>query len=189
MEAITLGTYDTPANLNIHIHQAKLNNFTSHPPPGIIFCHNLKGTVMKVQIALDKDVQMPRYSRVGDAAMDLRAHLPQGRMAIGVGRTKLVPTGIRIAVPEGHAALILPRSGLACKGITVMNAPGLIDSNYRGEIQVILHNAGDDTFVIENGDRIAQLLILPIPTIEWDAVADLDDTNRGAQGFGSSGVK
>lgn len=125
--------------------------------------------------------------RPGDAAADLpsavNAVLPPG------GRL-LVPTGFAIAIPEGFAGLVLPRSGLALNhGVTVLNAPGLIDSGYRGEVQVILHNTSDVSVEIERGQRIAQLLVLPVPALQLTMVDDLPvaPDDRGASGFGSSG--
>jgi len=100
----------------------------------------------------------------------------------------LVPTGFRIAVPEGHEAQVRPRSGLALRhGIVLPNAPGTIDSDYRGEIQVILLNAGREPFTVKRGDRIAQLVIAPIASAEWQEVEDLDSTVRGSGGFGHTG--
>ena len=136
---------------------------------------------------LDGQLEMPRYAYEGDAGLDLRSTQdavlkPFERMA--------VPCGIALAIPQGHAGFVLPRSGLAIKnGISIVNAPGLIDSNYRGEIKVILVNLDpNEDFVIRRGDRIAQLVILRVPSVELQPVAELEDTQRGAGGFGSSGV-
>ena len=103
----------------------------------------------------------------------------------------LVATGLAIALPEGYAGFVLPRSGLAAKhGISIVNAPGLIDSNYRGELKVILLNTDpNDSFAIEIGDRIAQLIVMPIPTINFEQVEELTESQRGESGFGSSGIR
>ncbi len=138
-------------------------------------------------LRLDADLDPPRRSRSGDAAADLPASTP---VTLAPGARALVPTGFAIAVPEGHAGLILPRSGLALHdGVTVLNAPGLIDSGYRGEIKVVLHNASSDPVEIERGQRIAQLLVIPVPSFRLDLVDELPDApdDRGVDGFGSSG--
>ena len=103
----------------------------------------------------------------------------------------MVATGLAIALPEGYAGFVLPRSGLAAKhGISIVNAPGLIDSNYRGELKVILlNNDPNDSFAIEIGDRIAQLIVMPIPTINFEQVEELTESQRGKSGFGSSGIR
>ena len=103
----------------------------------------------------------------------------------------MVATGLAIALPEGYAGFVLPRSGLAAKhGISIVNAPGLIDSNYRGELKVILlNNDPNDSFAIEIGDRIAQLIVMPIPTINFEQVEELTESQRGESGFGSSGIR
>jgi dUTP pyrophosphatase len=103
----------------------------------------------------------------------------------------MVATGLAIALPEGYAGFVLPRSGLAAKhGISIVNAPGLIDSNYRGELKVILlNNDSNDSFAIEIGDRIAQLIVMPIPTINFEQVEELTESQRGESGFGSSGIR
>ncbi len=136
---------------------------------------------------LDRTVAVPAKARAGDAAIDLPAC--EGGV-LRPGQRRLVPTGFAIAVPDGACALVLPRSGLALNhGVTVLNAPGLIDSGYRGEIKVVLVNHGDVDFVYERGQRIAQLLVLPVPELTLALVADLPPASddRGASGFGSSG--
>ncbi len=125
--------------------------------------------------------------RSGDAAVDLPA---RGPVTIELGCRSLVPTGFAIAIPPGWCGLILPRSGLALRhGLTVLNSPGLIDSGYRGELKVMLFNSGDEAVDIERGQRIAQLLVLPIPELTFEEVDELPPAidDRGDQGFGSSG--
>jgi dUTP pyrophosphatase len=137
--------------------------------------------------ALDTTAILPMYSREGDAGMDLRATCD---IAIAPGARAAIPCGFSMAIPQGFCGLVLPRSGLALKhGITVLNAPGLIDSNYRGEVQVILYNSDKHTtFDVNRGDRIAQLVIISAPHITFNSVDALASTSRGAQGFGSSGI-
>lgn len=135
------------------------------------------------------ELPLPTYGTKGSAAVDLCAAV-MSSVILQPGARELIPTGITIALPEGYEAQIRPRSGLAFKhGITVLNAPGTIDSDYRGEIQAILINHGQDLFKIERGMRIAQLLIAPYTRIEWELVTTLDaKTERGSNGFGSTGV-
>lgn len=131
-------------------------------------------------------VALPAYQTSGAAGLDLQAAI-QNAMSVAPREWRLVPTGLRMELPEGYEAQIRPRSGLALKhGVTVLNSPGTIDSDYRGEIAVILINMGGLPFQIKPGDRIAQMVIAPVsrPDIE---LADLDDTNRGDGGFGSTG--
>src|SRR5215217_4065264 len=131
------------------------------------------------------DAVAPARTRSGDAGYDLRA---TERVSIPQEGRRLVGTGVAIALPDGVAGLVTPRSGLAIEhGLTLLNAPGLIDPNYRGEIKVILHNTGDRRYTVEIGDRIAQLLLVPCWAPELEVVAALDATERGAAGFGSSG--
>lgn len=140
---------------------------------------------MELHVNIDDGAALPAYSREDDAALDLRASEP---CRIHAGRVRMVETGVHIAVPQGCAALVLPRSGMACRDmVTVVNAPGLIDPNYRGAIKVGLINHGCAAYDIERGDRIAQLLIVPSPRVDTVEVAELDATERGADGFGSSG--
>lgn len=130
----------------------------------------------------------PKRIRSGDAAADLPA---RHAVVLGAGKRELVPTGFAIAIPVGFCGLILPRSGLALRsGISVLNSPGLIDSGYRGELQVILFNSGHEDVTIERGQRIAQLLVQEVPEFQFDEVDDLPPStdDRGAQGFGSSGA-
>lgn len=136
---------------------------------------------------LDDTLDLPAYAYVGDAGLDLKS---AENVALAPFERKLVSCGIALAIPQGYAGFVLPRSGLAAKhGISIVNAPGLIDSNYRGEIKAILVNLDPkEPFEISHGDRIAQLVILEVPAVTLDPVAELDETERGAGGFGSSGV-
>ncbi|MEO1058297.1 MAG: dUTP diphosphatase [Actinomycetota bacterium] len=137
-------------------------------------------------VRLDLDLPLPEYARDGDAGIDLVAREP-ARLAAGGGRA-LVPTGISIAVPDGHGGFVLPRSGMAAKhGISIVNAPGLIDSGYRGEIKVALVNTDPSAaYEVSRGDRIAQLVIMPVDRIAWQVTDELDGADRGG-GFGHSG--
>jgi dUTP pyrophosphatase len=137
---------------------------------------------------LRPDAQVLRYMTEGAAGMDLAAAL-DAPLTLEPGARALVPTGLALAIPPGFEGQVRPRSGLAIKhGITCLNSPGTIDADYRGEVRVILHNAGREPFVIAHGERIAQLVICPVAraTVE-EVVTDLDDTARGAGGFGSTG--
>jgi len=132
---------------------------------------------------------LPAYETPGAAGMDLRAAVPdQDPVTIRPGARALVPTGLKIAVPEGYEAQVRPRSGLAIRqGITCLNTPGTVDSDYRGEVKVILINLGEEDAVIRRGDRIAQLVICPVVQASWVESELLDETTRGAGGFGSTG--
>jgi dUTP diphosphatase len=137
-------------------------------------------------VRLDPDLPLPQYAHDGDAGLDLHA-AEDATLAAGGGRA-LVPTGISIAIPRGFGGFVLPRSGLALKhGISVVNAPGLIDSAYRGEVKVILVNTDPtERYVVHRGDRIAQLVIQPVEQVEWEVTESLDGVDRGG-GFGHSG--
>jgi len=131
------------------------------------------------------DAVVPSRAYAGDAGLDLAA---TERIELGPGERAVVPTGLAVAIPEGYAGFVQPRSGLASRnGITIVNTPGLVDSGYRGELMVVLHNT-DRThpFVVEAGMRIAQLVVLPIPEVELVEVDELPATERGVRGFGSS---
>lgn len=141
----------------------------------------------------DPGVPLPAYQTAGAAGADVCANLPAEMRAGGIeippGGRVLVPTGIRVAIPEGYEMQLRPRSGLALKhGITLPNAPGTIDSDYRGPLGVIVMNLGADVFVVRHGDRIAQAVIAPVVRAGFAAVATLDETARGAGGFGSTGI-
>lgn len=137
---------------------------------------------------LSRDAQIPHMAYNGDAGVDLRS---VERIVLEAQERAMVATGLAIALPEGYAGFVLPRSGLAAKhGISIVNAPGLIDSNYRGELKVILLNTDPDkSFTIEIGDRIAQLIVMPVPTINFEQVEELTESQRGESGFGSSGIR
>lgn len=139
-------------------------------------------------VALDEDLPLPTYARPGDAGVDLLAAEAK-TLAPGGGRAA-VRTGIAIALPEGYAGFVLPRSGLAAKhGITCTNSPGLIDSGFRGELCVLLINTDPtEPYEIKRGDRIAQLVVQRVEQVRWQRVAELDETERGAGGFGHSGL-
>ena len=136
---------------------------------------------------LDPDIPLPTYAYEGDGAVDLSSAID---VVIAPGARAKVATGLAVSIPRGYAGLVIPRSGLAAKhGISVVNAPGLIDSGYRGEIQVILLNTDlDNAFEVRRGDRIAQLAIVPMPSIRFQEVDELDESARSERGFGSSGV-
>lgn len=138
-------------------------------------------------IRLDPDLPLPAYARPGDAGADLLAR-ENAKLRCGGGRA-LVPTGLALALPEGYAALVMPRSGLALRhGITCLNTPGLIDSGYRGEVSVLLVNTDpESTYVVERGDRIAQLVIQRVEQADFTEVEELPESERGAGGFGHSG--
>ena len=144
--------------------------------------------MIKVEIkrlAHGEDLPLPAYETAGAAGMDLRA---AEAVTLKPGARHLVPTGLSIALPQGFEAQVRPRSGLAVKhGVTVLNAPGTIDCDYRGEVKVPLINHGQEDFVIARGDRIAQMVIAPVTRITWTEVTELDETARGTGGFGSSG--
>jgi len=130
---------------------------------------------------------LPEYSTLLSAGMDLRAHLDQP-ITLPSGARILVPTGLYISLPQGYEAQIRPRSGLALKkGITILNAPGTIDADYRGEIGVIIANLSQEDFVINDGERIAQMVVARHETVEWELCDELDETVRGAGGFGHTG--
>ncbi len=137
------------------------------------------------QLPHGEGLPLPAYETAGAAGMDLRA---AEDIVLKPGARCLMPTGISVALPHGYEAQVRPRSGLAVKnGVTVLNAPGTIDSDYRGEVKVPLINHGQHDFVITRGDRIAQVVVAPVSRISWRVVETLDDTARGAGGFGSSG--
>ena len=144
---------------------------------------------MKVKIVNKSAFDTPFYATERSAGMDIKANIETPIVLQPLQRA-MVPTGLYIALPEGTEAQIRPRSGLAAKhGITVLNTPGTIDADYRGEIKVILVNLSNEEFIINPGERIAQMVVARYETVEWDSVEVLDETERGAGGFGSTGTK
>ena len=135
------------------------------------------------------DLPLPTRATPGSAGFDLAAAI-EDELELAPGARVLIPTGVSIAVPPGYEAQVRPRSGLALRhGIVLPNAPGTIDSDYRGEVKVIVMNAGDAPFTVRRGDRVAQLVISPVAHAEWEECESLDDTVRGEGGFGHTGVE
>lgn len=136
-----------------------------------------------------KGLDVPKQQTSGAAGVDLSAALaPGGELVLRPGERTLVPTGFSIALPTGYEAQIRPRSGLAAKhGVTVLNSPGTIDADYRGEVKVVLINHGAEPFVIRHGDRIAQMVVAPVTAVQFRVQEVLDDTERGEGGYGSTG--
>jgi dUTP pyrophosphatase len=145
--------------------------------------------VRVLRLSHGEGLPLPAYQSAHAAGFDLVAAMPQDApVSLAPGARALIPTGLAFALPDGHEAQIRPRSGLAVKhGVTVLNSPGTIDADYRGEIKVILINLGSETFVIQRGDRIAQAIIAPVTHVEIVPADTLDDTGRGDGGFGSTG--
>ena len=138
---------------------------------------------------LSKEVSLPKYETSGSSGMDLASNI-HTNIKLNPGKSVIVPTGLSVAIPEGFEIQIRPRSGLAAKkNISVLNTPGTIDADYRGEIKVILINLSSETFIIEKGLRIAQMVVCPIIQAELQEVNELDNTTRGKGGFGSTGTK
>ncbi|MBQ0103105.1 MAG: dUTP diphosphatase [Prevotellaceae bacterium] len=143
--------------------------------------------MLKVNIINHSHHQLPAYETIASAGMDLRANLDESVTLMPMER-RLIPTGLFISLPVGYEAQVRPRSGLAIKkGITVLNSPGTIDADYRGEVGVILINLSQEPFVINDGERIAQMVVASHEQVEWNAVEELDTTERGAGGFGHTG--
>ncbi len=150
--------------------------------------YNKSMTKINIKVVAKEDAKLPLYKTSGAAGADICALLEKP-LVIESGKSAMVPTGLFFEIPEGYEVQIRPRSGLAAKnGVTVLNTPGTIDSDYRGEINVILINLGDKPFTVNNGDRIAQMLVAPVIQAEFSVVTSLDETERGAGGFGSTGV-
>ena len=144
---------------------------------------------MKIRVINKSHHDLPAYATALSAGLDLRANLDSPVELFPMQR-RIIPTGLFIALPEGYEAQVRPRSGLAVKhGITVLNSPGTIDADYRGEVCVILVNLSDETFVINDGERIAQMVVVRCEQVGWEPVETLDDTERGEGGFGHSGIK
>ena len=144
---------------------------------------------MKIKIVNKSKHPLPEYATPGSAGMDLRANI-DAPITLAPGERKLIPTGIYIALPVGYEAQVRPRSGLALKyGIGLANMLGTVDADFRGEIGVILINLGQEDFVVNDGERIAQMVIAKHERAEWDVVEELDETERGEGGYGHTGVK
>lgn len=144
---------------------------------------------MKIKIVNKSAYETPEYATEQSAGMDLKANITESIVLKPLGRA-MVPTGLYIALEEGYEAQVRPRSGLAAKyGITVLNAPGTIDADYRGEVKVILANLSDEEFTVNPGERIAQMVVAKYAQVEWEEVEVLDETGRGEGGFGSTGRK
>lgn len=149
----------------------------------------MKGNDITVKVVNKSGNELPRYSTSDSAGMDLRASLSEP-VTLAPMQRALIPTGIYIALPQGYECQIRPRSGLALKhGVTVLNSPGTIDADYRGEIGVILVNLSDKPFVVNNGERICQMVVARYDRVAWELVETLDETERGAGGFGHTGVE
>ena len=144
---------------------------------------------MRIKIINKSAHALPSYETIAAAGMDLRAHL-SSPVTLAPMERKVIPTGLHIALPAGTEAQVRPRSGLAAKhGITVLNAPGTIDADYRGDVGVILINLSTDPFTIEDGDRIAQMVLAKYERAQWELTDTLEDSERGSGGFGSTGIK
>ena len=138
---------------------------------------------------LSKNIELPKYETNGSSGMDLSANIEK-QIKIEPGKTSIVPTGISVSIPKNFEIQIRSRSGLAAKSqISVLNSPGTIDADYRGELKVILINLSNKAFVVEKGTRIAQMVLCPVVRVKFKEVDSLDDTDRGASGFGSTGLK
>lgn len=143
---------------------------------------------MEVKIINKSDNQLPAYETVNSAGMDLRAYLPEGPVTLKPMQRMLIPTGLFMEIPEGYEGQVRPRSGLAIKnGITVLNTPGTIDADYRGEVKIILINLSDTDFVINSGERVAQIIFAKCEQMKVVNVETLSETERGAGGFGHTG--
>jgi len=142
---------------------------------------------MNIKVHYSGKHALPQFETTQSAGMDLRANI-DAPVVLQPGDRALIPTGIKMALPDGYEAQIRPRSGLAYKhGITVLNSPGTIDADYRGDVGVLLINHGREAFTVENGMRVAQMVVAQYSQFEWESVEDLDETARGAGGFGSTG--
>ncbi|MEL0335359.1 MAG: dUTP diphosphatase [Flavobacteriales bacterium] len=142
---------------------------------------------MNIKVHYSGKHALPQFETTQSAGMDLRANI-DAPVVLQPGDRALIPTGIKMALPDGYEAQIRPRSGLAYKhGITVLNSPGTIDADYRGDVGVLLINHGREAFIVEDGMRVAQMVVAQYSQFEWESVEDLDETARGAGGFGSTG--
>ncbi len=146
-------------------------------------------TVRVATLAHHEGLLLPAYETADAAGMDLRAAVPeQGPVVLAPGERAMIPTGLIIALPSGYEGQVRPRSGLAARhGITCLNSPGTVDADYRGEVKVILINLGQEPFIVNRGERIAQMIVAPVTRATLEQVATLEETSRGAGGFGSTG--
>jgi dUTP pyrophosphatase len=181
-------TYKSPLKVNMIINNSVSTEMAAWDKDGRLVRIHLNPLV-KIK-KLTATATVPEYKTAGAAGMDLCADLPGDDEAhVYPGHLQLIPTGLSLAIPEGFEGQIRPRSGLALKqSLTVLNSPGTLDSDYRGPVGIILYNAGSETRIIKHGDRIAQLVICPVATATLEVVEDLDSTDRGSGGFGSTGV-
>ena len=144
---------------------------------------------MRILLKVEEGVQLPQYETEGASGLDVRAYLKDGAVTIQPREYKMIPTGIKMDIPVGYEVQVRPRSGLAAKhGVTVLNSPGTIDSDYRGEVKVILINHGKDAFVVNSGERIAQFVISKVIQADFVLSDELSESERGEGGFGSTGV-
>ena len=145
---------------------------------------------LKIKIkSKNNDISIPSYETNSSAGLDLRAYLPEGNIKLNPKETKLIGTGLYFEIPEGFEVQIRPRSGLAFKnGVSVLNSPGTIDADYRGEIKILLINHGSEPFIVEHEMRIAQMIVARYERIEFEVVKSLSDSKRGSGGFGSTGT-
>ena len=147
-----------------------------------------KNLTIKIK-SINDDIAIPSYETSSSAGLDLRAYLPDGSIELNPKETKLLGTGLFFEIPEGFEVQIRPRSGLALKnGVSVLNSPGTIDADYRGEIKILLVNHGSQPFIVENEMRIAQMVVAKYERIEFEVVKNLSDSKRGSGGFGSTGT-
>ena len=145
---------------------------------------------ISVKIVNNSHHPLPAYSTIDSAGMDVRAYLPNGPIVLKPMERRLIPTGLHIELPQGYECQIRPRSGLALKhGLTIVNSPGTIDADYRGEIGVILMNLSQDEFIVNDGERISQMVVKEYTRVEWVQTESLSSSERGEGGFGHTGVK
>lgn len=148
-----------------------------------------ESALLNVEITLEDGARNPVYATQGAAGADIHAFLPNQHIILAPGAYSMIPTGVRMAIPEGYEVQVRPRSGLAAKfGVTVLNSPGTIDSDYRGEVKVILINHGNSPYTVQDGERIAQLILSPVTVANYALKASLDASERGDGGFGSTGI-
>ena len=142
----------------------------------------------KIFVINKSDNPLPEHQTESSAGADIHAYLPDGDVIIAAGEKEIIPTGIYIEIPVGYEVQVRPRSGLAFKhGVTLLNSPGTIDADYRGEVKVLLINHGKEAFIVKSGERIAQMVFSKYQRVEWESVNRLSDTERGSGGYGSSG--